>query len=201
MAASKERRTQIIPVPETEVHTKVVKFLAAIEGIEFAQHAIPFWTELINSQIKPEARALLSHIHGMFSGISDSIMQSYCRNGVTRVVLTQFELEKAKMFAQQLQKRDDHSIAKYFDLLKRFLRSINKYNISLDDPRWEDIIQHLQTWTYDLAEQLCTHYTSGCKPSDIGKSVSYYFEEFVTVAGTPIEYDPIYSLPRSKVFL
>ena len=68
-------------------------------------------------------------------------------------------------------------------------------------PLWEGIIQDIRKWTYDAAEKLSKQYTAECNPSDIGKSVSYYFEEVIAVAGTPIEYDPIFSLPRGKIFI
>lgn len=184
----------------TKVRPDLLKLLATTKGIELAEHAVPFRTELELFQHTPESQHLLSHIHSMFMDIEDSIMREYCSMGVLQISLTQHEIKKAKIFADQLQDREDRNTLKYFVLLKKFLlvTDIKNENFLLDDSQWEDKIRSIQKWTIDQAGRLSTKQFPESKVGDIRSAVSYYFEELVSVAGSPIEYDPIYSTPPGK---
>ena len=179
------------------VHPHLRQLLAAIEGIELAVHAVPFWQDILKFQHRSEAQALLTHVHNMFMCIEDSLMREYSSTGVVEISLTQHEIRKAKHFANQLQDRSDKDISKYFELLKVFLVNINKLD-PLNIEQWEDIVRKIQSWTSDQASKLSTEQSPGSRVGDIRSTVSYYLEEVVSVTGSPIEYDPIYSTPPGK---
>lgn len=174
-----------------------------LEGIKVAERALPYWSELISQRNKdrPEAKALLSHIKAMLRGIEDSIIRSHVSKGALQISRTQLEIEKIRSFAAQLNDTSD-DVMNYFDLLKRFLFSINVLNPLATDTAlmWESMVKKMPEWTIDKADKLSTESIRRSSVDDNTPTASYYFEDLVSVAGSPIEYDPIYSTPPGKYY-
>ena len=186
------------PALSKAIDTNLTDILTATEGKEFAEAFVPFWKELIQDQDSEVAQVLLLHVTKMCISIEATVMQEFCKAGIKEIPLTELEVQKIKVFATRLQDKSDKDVAKYFELLRRFMSKMWEENIQEDDQIWQEIVAEIQRNSLKNANKLSHEQLTGSALGVLRSTATYYFEELATSSEPSVECDPIYSLPPGE---